>query len=103
MPGTASSRIHILDTKPDPKNPKLVKVIEADEVAKKTGYQTLHTVHCGPDGVYLNALGNPQGDGPGGIFMLDHETFDIKGPWEKDRGPQQLAYDFWWHTRLRTS
>jgi selenium-binding protein 1 len=21
----------------------------------------------------------------------------VKGPWEADRGPQQLAYDFWWH------
>jgi selenium-binding protein 1 len=35
--------------------------------------------------------------GPGGIFVLDHETFDVKGPWEQDRGPQHLAYDFWWH------
>jgi selenium-binding protein 1 len=97
VPGTASSRIHVLDTKRNPRQPELVKVIQADEVAKKTGYQTLHTVHCGPEGVYLNALGNPEGDGPGGIFLLDHETFDIKGPWEKERGPQYLAYDFWWH------
>ena len=29
VPGIGSSRIHILDTKPDPKQPKLVKVIEA--------------------------------------------------------------------------
>jgi methanethiol oxidase len=21
----------------------------------------------------------------------------VKGPWEKDRGPQNLSYDFWWH------
>jgi methanethiol oxidase len=21
----------------------------------------------------------------------------VKGPWESDRGPQELAYDFWWH------
>ncbi|HJU65175.1 MAG TPA: selenium-binding protein SBP56-related protein, partial [Gemmatimonadaceae bacterium] len=41
--------------------------------------------------------GAPDGNGPGGIFVLDHETFDVKGAWEKDRGPQQLAYDFWWH------
>jgi selenium-binding protein 1 len=27
----------------------------------------------------------------------DHTTFDVKGPWEADRGPQELAYDFWWH------
>ena len=28
---------------------------------------------------------------------MDADTFELKGPWEKDRGPQQLAYDFWWH------
>ena len=45
----------------------------------------------------MNALGNPEGDGPGGIFVIDHETFEIKGAWEAERGPQNLAYDFWWH------
>ena len=54
-------------------------------------------MHCGPDGIYVNALGSPDGDGPGGIFVLDHDTFQIKGAWERDRGSQQLAYDFWWH------
>jgi methanethiol oxidase len=97
VPGTHSSRIHIVDTKPDPRNPRLVKVIDGYEVAMKTGYQAPHTVHCGPDGIYMNALGGVDGDGPGGIFMLDHETFSIKGRWEKDRGPQYLSYDFFWH------
>ena len=78
-------------------DPQLVKVIEGDEVMAKTGYAAPHTVHCGPDGIYLNALGAPDGDGPGGIFMLDHETFEVKGRWEQDRGPQYLAYDFFWH------
>src|SRR3712207_8804584 len=32
-----------------------------------------------------------------GIFLMDHETFALKGAWEVDRGPQYLAYDFWWH------
>jgi selenium-binding protein 1 len=97
VPGTGSSRIHIIDTKPDPRRPSLVKVIEGDEVMAKTGYAAPHTVHCGPDGIYLNALGAPGGDGPGGIFVLDHETFELKGRWEKARGPQHLAYDFSWH------
>jgi methanethiol oxidase len=97
VPGLRSSRIHILDTKPDPRQPRIVKVIEPDEVAKKTGYSRPHTTHCGPDGIYMNALGSPSGDGPGGIFVLDHENFSIKGAWEADRGPQYLAYDFWWH------
>ena len=60
-------------------SPQLVKVIEGEEVMAKTGYAAPHTVHCGPDGIYLNALGAPDGDGPGGIFMLDHETFEVKG------------------------
>src|SRR5215207_5821029 len=97
VPGTHSSRIHVVDTKPDPRAPRLVKVIEGEEVMKKTGYAAPHTVHCGPDGIYLNALGAPGGDGPGGIFTLDHETFEVKGRWEQDRGPQYLAYDFFWH------
>ena len=97
VPGTHSSRIHVVDTQPDPRRPRLVKVIEPEEVMKKTGYAAPHTVHCGPDGIYLNALGNTEGDGPGGIFMLDHENFDVKGAWERERGPQYLSYDFWWH------
>ena len=36
VPGSASSRIYILDTKPDPKQPKIVKVIEPEEFIKKT-------------------------------------------------------------------
>ncbi len=81
------SRIHILDTKPDPRRPALVKMIEGTEVMAKTGYAAPHTVHCGPDGIYLNALGAPDGNGPGGIFMLDHETFELKGRWEQRPGP----------------
>ena len=54
-------------------------------------------MHCGPDAIYVNALGQSGGGGPGGIFMLDHQTFDVIGPWERERGPQHLAYDFWWH------
>jgi selenium-binding protein 1 len=97
VPGIGSSRIYILDTKANPTQPKIVKVIEPEEFIKKTGYTSPHTIHCGPDGVYGSALGSPSGDGPGGIFLMDAETFELKGPWEKDRGSQQLAYDFWWH------
>jgi methanethiol oxidase len=97
VPGLRSSRINILDTEPDPRRPRVVKVIEAAELMEKTGYSRPHTSHCGPDGIYMNAMGNKDGDGPGGIFVLDPETFEIKGAWERDRGPQYLAYDFWWH------
>jgi selenium-binding protein 1 len=97
VPGIGSSRIHVLDTKPDPRHPTLVKVIEPEEFIRKTGYTAPHTIHCGPEGVYGSALGAANGDGPGGLFLMDAETFELKGPWERDRGPQHLAYDFWWH------
>ena len=97
VPGIGSSRIYILDTKPDPKHPKIVKVIEPEEFIKKTGYTSPHTIHCGPDCIYGSALGSATGDGPGGIFLMDANTFELKGRWEQDRGPQELAYDFWWH------
>jgi selenium-binding protein 1 len=97
VPGLRSSRIYILDTKANPRQPEIVKVIEPGEVAEKTGYSRPHTVHCGPDGIYLSALGNPAGEGPGGIFALDHDTFSPLGQWEVERGPQQFGYDFAWH------
>jgi len=97
VPGLRSSRIYILDTKDDPRQPRIVKTIEPEELLDKTGYSRPHTAHCGPDGIYINALGDAHGNGPGGIFVLDAETFAIKGRWERERGPQYLAYDFWWH------
>jgi selenium-binding protein 1 len=97
VPGINSSRIHIVDTKPDPRKPQIVKVIEPETLAARTGYTSPHTLHCGPEGIYASALGSTTGDGPGGIFMIDHDSFDILGKWELDRGPQYLAYDFWWH------
>jgi len=102
VPGLRSSRIHVIDVKEDPRTPKIVKVIDAEEIARKAGYSRPHTVHCGPDGIYVSALGDPEGDGPGGIFLLDHDDFAVKGQWEVDRGPQELAYDFWWHLNLGT-
>ncbi|MGB6196873.1 MAG: selenium-binding protein SBP56-related protein, partial [Methyloceanibacter sp.] len=97
VPGLRSSRIYVIDTKPDPRNPKFHKIVEPEELIEATGYSRPHTVHCGPDGIYVSALGNAAGDGPGGVFLIDHETFEVLGRWEVDRGPQRLAYDMWWH------
>ena len=54
-------------------------------------------MHCGPNGIFVSALGAPDGGGPGGIFILDPDSFDVLGKWELDRGPQNFGYDFWWH------
>jgi selenium-binding protein 1 len=31
------------------------------------------------------------------VALLDHNSFDVLGKWEADRGDQYLAYDVWWH------
>ncbi|RFU20461.1 selenium-binding protein SBP56-related protein [Geodermatophilus marinus] len=103
VPGIRSSRVHVFDTHPDPRSPRLHKTIEAEELRAKAGYSRPHTLHCGPDGVFLTCLGGAEdGGGPGGIALLDHATFDVIGPWETDRGDQHLAYDAWWHLNQNT-
>jgi len=100
IPGLRSSRIYVVDTKPDPTKATIHKIIEPEEVFKKTGYSRPHTVHCGPEGIYISTLGGggkDGTDGPPGIFIMDCEKFDILGRWEIDRGPQNLHYDFWWN------
>jgi len=98
VPGLRSSNIYILDTKPDSKHPRLVKTIPAEKTVSVSGYSRFHTVHCGPDGVYVSGLGSGLGDeGPGGILVLDHYSFSPLGRFEIARGSQYLAYDFWWH------
>jgi selenium-binding protein 1 len=82
VPGLRSSRTYVLDTKPDPRNPQVVREIQAEELAAKAGYSRPHTVHCGP-GIFLFNLGGANGnDGPGGVALLDHDTFDVIGAWE---------------------
>ncbi len=103
VPGIRSSTTYVLDTKPDPRHPVLTHTIEASELAAKAGYSRPHTVHCGSGGVFMSALGGPNGDdGPGGIALIDHDTFEVIGSWEVDRGPQCLSYDVWWHLNYDT-
>ena len=100
VPGLRSSRLYIVDTRPDPRAPHIIKEISPEELVGKTGYSRPHTVHCGPEGVYISTLGargETGDDGVPGIFLLDCETFDIRGAWEADRGPQKMSYDFWWN------
>jgi selenium-binding protein 1 len=98
VPGLRSSRTYVLDTQPDPRNPRVVRTIEAEELASKAGYSRPHTLHCGPEGIFMSALGGANGnDGPGGVALLDHDSFDVVGAWELDRGDVFFGYDVWWH------
>ena len=64
---------------------------------RKPGYSRRHTVHCGPGGIFMSNLGAADGEGPGGVALIDHDTFEVTGAWETDRGEQYFSYDIWWH------
>jgi selenium-binding protein 1 len=50
--GIRSSRIYIIDVK-EPLKAHIHKTIEPEELFSKTGYSRLHTIHCGPEGIYV--------------------------------------------------
>ena len=100
VPGIRSSRIYVIDTHPHPTKAKIHKIIEPEELFAKTGYSRPHTVHCGPEGVYVSTLGGggkDGTDGPPGIFIMDCETFEILGRYAMERGEQDKHYVFWWN------
>ena len=103
VPGFRSSRVYILDVAEDPRRPRLVKVIEPDELIAATGYSRPHTVHCMPgENIVISMLGDADGGGAGGFAVLDARTFEIKGRWN-DGGPTPpFNYDFWYQPRLDT-
>ena len=57
IPGIRSSRIYVIDTHGGPMKARIHKIIEPEEVFAKTGYSRPHTVHCGPEGIYVSTLG----------------------------------------------
>src|SRR5262245_65759279 len=54
VPGLKSSRMYIVDTRPDPRRPQIVRTIEPDALQAKSGYSRPHTIHCGPDAIYVS-------------------------------------------------
>ena len=98
VPGMRSSRIHILDTEPDPRAPAAREGDRGRGSACRrpaTAARTPRT--AGPDGIYINALGNAERRRPGRDLRARSRDLRDQGRWESDRGPQYLAYDFWWH------
>ena len=55
VPGLRFSRIYIIDIKPDARKPRIVRTIEPEELFERSGYSRPHTVHCGPEGLYVSA------------------------------------------------
>ena len=91
VPGFRSSRVHIVNVADDPRRPRIDKVIEPDELVRKTGLTRPHTVHCMPgDNIVISMLGDADGDGACGFAVLDARTFEVKGRWEND-GPGRVT------------
>ena len=98
VPGLKSGRIHVIDAA-NPRDLKMHKVIEPDEIAAKTNLSAPHTVHCLADGtIMLSMLGDAAGNTPGGFLLLD-DKFDIIGRWEAPASGLQFNYDFWYQPR----
>ena len=100
VPGFRSNRVHIVDVASDARRPEIVKVIEGEELKRKTGLSAPHTVHCMPgEVVVLSMLGDAEGNSPGGLAVLDAKNFDVLGRWEAEPGSVDFMYDFWYQPR----
>src|SRR5262249_28781292 len=103
VPGFRSSRIHVLNVADDPRRPRIEKVIEPNELVRKTGYTRPHTTHCMPgDNIVISCLGDARGRGAGGCAVLDARTFELKGRWENGGATPPFNYDFWYQPRKNT-
>jgi selenium-binding protein 1 len=100
VPGVESTNVHIVDVLSDPRRPEIAKVISGDEIKRKTGLSSPHTIHCMPgEVVVMSMLGDANGDAPGGFAVLDAKTFDVLGRWENETNGMQFTYDFWYQPR----
>jgi selenium-binding protein 1 len=98
LPGISSGRIHIVDTENE-RAPKLHKVIEGEEIARKVNLSAPHTIHClGSGEIMVSCLGDASGEGPGGFLLLD-DKFEVKGRWETSLAGMKYSYDFWYQPR----
>ncbi|XP_078525149.1 methanethiol oxidase-like [Lissotriton helveticus] len=95
-----SSRIYIVDVGTDPRSPRLHKAVEPIDVYFKSNLANLHSTHClGSGEVMISSVGDPSGNAKGGFVLLDAETFEVKGAWEKEGHAAPFGYDFWYQPR----
>jgi len=84
LPALVSGRVYAIDVAESPREPKLHRVVEAQDIAEKTGLAFPHTSHClGTGDILISAMGDPKGNGQGGFILLDSD-FKVKGRWENN-------------------
>ena len=101
VPGLRSSNIHVLDTQPDPRNPRVVRTIERHGAVGE-GRLLAPAHHALRPGRGLPDLRSaaPEGDddGPGGIALLDHDDLRrARAPGRPTAARSTSHYDAWWH------
>ncbi|CAI5465165.1 unnamed protein product [Closterium sp. Yama58-4] len=101
LPALQSSRVYAVDVATDPRAPALHRVVQAEDIAAKTGLAYLHTTHClGSGEILISALGDPEGNAGDTGFLLLSEDFEIKGRWQKEGGAKlPFHYDYWYQPR----
>ncbi|KAM7080542.1 methanethiol oxidase-like [Ciconia maguari] len=100
LPSFISSRIYVVDVGTDLRAPRLFKVVNSEDVFWKCNLGYPHTSHClGSGEIMISTLGDPAGSGKGGFILLDGETFEIKGNWERGDKIPPMGYDFWYQPR----
>ncbi|KAG8499868.1 hypothetical protein CXB51_006267 [Gossypium anomalum] len=103
LPSFLSSRVYVIDTQKNPKAPSLYKVVQPEDIIKKTGLAYLHTSHCLASGdIMISFLGDKDGNAEGSGFLLLDSEFNIKGRWEKPGHSPMFGYDFWYQPRHKT-
>jgi selenium-binding protein 1 len=94
-----SSRTYVLDTKPDPLSPQVVRTIERPRSSPPRPATPGRTRPLRA-GRHLHVQpGGADGNGPGGVALIDHDTFEVIGRWEAERGDRYFAYYVWWHLK----
>ncbi|XP_077177513.1 methanethiol oxidase-like [Paroedura picta] len=95
-----SACIYVVDTETDPRAPCFHKVIEPQEVYQKCNLGFLSTIRCVGNGeIMISGLGDPCGNAKGGFVLLDAETFELKGTWERPSHAAPMGLDFWYQPK----
>uniref|UniRef100_K3XJS9 Methanethiol oxidase n=1 Tax=Setaria italica TaxID=4555 RepID=K3XJS9_SETIT len=103
LPSLLSGRVYVVDTATDPRVPSLHKVVQAEDIAEKTGLGFPHTSHCLASGdIMISCLGDKEGNAAGNGFLLLDSEFNVKGRWEKPGHSPLFGYDFWYQPRHKT-
>ena len=100
VPGIRSSKIYVLDIGPDPRQPQLVRTIDAARaVGEGRLFAAAHAALRSRRRV-LDVPGRPRGRSRRPERDRAARPRHLRGgaaPGRLDRGPQHLSYDAWWH------